>query len=274
MNARPQPPTGWSFAEPPRRQATDRSREVWIGVAAAVVVAAAALVAWLIWPTPPAQAPPPNPVARPLLSNQPPTVILNALDYRSLYPPGYVDFDSSRSDLPGPEELGIDMASQYTTSSQPPGCTDDPMSEAQYGFETQDPERYQRYPLTMMMYPVDDPGGIADDSGFHLSIFPSPDPESLEVFRDFYRRCLGAQITVTQTKDGRILRETTDTMRNVVTDAPPSNAVDSFGLTQGETGCGYVGLTRGMIVDVQCPTNQPDAGLSLFRNVIDRINAI
>ncbi len=49
----------------------------------------------------------------------------------------------------------------------------------------------------------------------------------------------------------------------------------SFAMTkEGEPLCSYVGLTRGMIVDVSCPESQVEAGKQLFRTVVQRIKDI
>jgi hypothetical protein len=82
-------------------------------------------------------------------------------------------------------------------------------------------------------------------------------------------------VTTTVTKFGQVIDRTTRTNEIGYTDAPESGADDSFTQTKaGEPLCSYVGLTRGMIVDVSCPEEQMDAGTQLFRTVVQRINDI
>lgn len=277
MSTGPQPPVAWSFTEPQPNSESGKPRRTLLKiiVGAVVVVVIAVLVAWLVWPSPTAEPPTSsNPAARPVLNDQPPTVFLNALDFRSLYPPGYVDFDPGQSDF-GPDDIGLDMAIEYTSTSEPPGCTDDPLFEATHDFGSNDPDRYRLYPLLILMYPVDDPGGNEADSGFSISIAPATNTSSLSEFRDYYARCLGAHVIMTQTKDGRVIKEESATRTTFTTDAPASGAVDSFSLgVDGEEICEFVGLARGMIIQVRCPTTQRDAGINLFRTVVDRVNAI
>ncbi|WP_141564481.1 hypothetical protein [Mycolicibacterium palauense] len=269
----------WSYAgDPTPGPGGPRRRRRWLVAAAAVVVVLlAALVGWLVWPHPAGPQDSAKSVAqRPMLNDQPPTVILNNLDFRSLYPPGYVDWDMSKKTTGGPDDIGYDPDAHYETTSSPTGCARDPLFEAEHDFEHKDPDRYQRYPILLLMYPVDDPGGNAEDTrGFFVSVYPAPDPTSLESFRQWYSRCHGAKVTVTVTKDGQVIRESTSTEDTVLTEAPVSEAQDSFAREQpDQASCNYVGLVRGLIVEVSCPPTQRDAGAELYRTVIGRINAI
>ncbi|BBX16759.1 hypothetical protein CRI77_02785 [Mycolicibacterium duvalii] len=230
------------------------------------------LVTVVVWP----ETDPPAVSAEPRfqtssLRDKPPTVILNAIDVRSLYPLGYIDYDSSQAVR---EELDIDFDADYQTTSEPDGCERDPLTEARYFSDFTNPERYRRYPLTLLMFPVDDPGGNEEDSrAFGVSIFPSPtEGTSLDEVRAWYRRCAGAVVTTTVVKNGQVLRQSSHTNDAVVVDAPKYDADDTFSLaTEDEDTCDFVGLVRGIIIDMYCPPAQKDAGAELFRTLIARI---
>ena len=82
-------------------------------------------------------------------------------------------------------------------------------------------------------------------------------------------------ITTTVTKFGQVVDRTTRTQELGYTDAPASVADDSLALTrEGRELCHFYGLTRGMIVSVECPPTQADAGAQLFRTVVQRIRDI
>ncbi|OBJ95378.1 hypothetical protein [Mycolicibacterium fortuitum] len=270
-------PDPWSYSAVP---GTARPRKLsrraltlgGIGIAVALLLVVA-LVTWLAWPqsAPVEQADNPQ-ASKPLLSDKPPTMILNAIDFDSLYPPGYTEFDSKKMDRRSDYEYDPDR--KYDSTSQPPGCTseDDPIYDAKWDFGTddKDPERYKNARISRLMYPVDDPGGNKEDSqSFSLTVFVSKDPTSLDFGRQWYERCQGAKITTTVSKNGQVIKTETDTLNHVVTAAPESAADDSFALTttDKET-CDYYGLVRGMIVNVMCPPAQKDAGAQLFRKVI------
>lgn len=278
MTAGPDTPGGWSYAEPPPRSKRPglRRTRVLAATTAVIVTTVAVLAVWVLWPSPPPAAPAPvsKPEARPLLDDQPPTVILNGLDARSLYPPGYVDFDLSQDDS-DPDDVGYDPNTEYKVTSEPPGCGRDPVLASSNNVDNRDPDRYDRYPVMVLMYPVDDPGGNTDDTAFSVVIWPAPNPDSLKEFRDYFDRCRGANLTATQTLDGRVVSTETATLETIVGEAPTSNAVDSFTLGDGgEDVCNFIGLARGLIVQVNCPNVQKNAGVNLFRAVIDRINDI
>jgi hypothetical protein len=265
----------WSYATP-RGAARRRrpNRRAILLAAGATMLAVAGLLIWLALP--PNTAPPgaanDSYARKSSLGDQPPTVILNALEPRSLYPPGYVDFDLAKQNS-GPNNLPIDLNAHYDLSSSPPGCEHDPLSDTEYDFNDKNPEEYGKYPVLLIMYPVDDPGGNKGDNGFYLSVFPAKDSRSLSNFRDYYSRCQGAKVTLTVTKDGRVLQTMTDTINNVITAAPQSAAEDSFvrGPTKDSPSNQYVGLIRGMIVSTQCPVSQDDACVQLFRTALLRI---
>jgi hypothetical protein len=264
-------PSAWSFATPPRGMRRV-SRRALVFAVVAVVVLIAGLITWLVWPqdTPQSDADAPV-INKTLLNDKPPTTILNALDYRSLYPPGYVDYDYSKSE--GSEPLDLDR--DYEESSTPPGCDDNPLFESQYSsiLDIANPETYRGYPITLRMYPVDDPGGTKDDTrGFSVSISPAKNPANLDEFRQWFDRCENATITTTVTKFGQFIERTTETQELGYTDPPASTADDAFTLTKaGKDQCDFYGLTRGMMVEVECPPTQHDAGAQLFRTVIQRI---
>ena len=82
-------------------------------------------------------------------------------------------------------------------------------------------------------------------------------------------------MTTTVTKFGQVIDQTTRTNEIGYTDAPESGADDSFALTKaGKPLCSFVGLTRGMIVDVSCRESQEAAGAQLYRTVVQRIKDI
>lgn len=266
-------PSAWSYASAPGSSgARRRPRRAIIIAAAAVIVLIAGLVSWLAWPKPQAGSQPEVSAPKPLLNDKPPTVILNGIQKRSLYPPGYIDYDPTKNT----EHYDYDPDRDYQTTSSPPGCEDDPLSGLQYDFKNENPERYSSYPITEIMYPVDDPGGNKEDSrGFYISIYPAKNPANLDEFRHWYDRCRGAQVTTTVTKHGQVIEQTTSQEKMGYTDAPTSAADDSFGMTKdGKDLCSYIGLVRGMIVDVSCPDGQADAGAELFRTVIQRVKDI
>jgi hypothetical protein len=170
---------------------------------------------------------------KPLLNDKPPTLILNGLQRRSLYPPGYIDYDPSKDT----SDYEYDPERDYETTSSPPGCEEEPLTDLQFDFENKDPERYD--------------------------------------FRQWYSRCQNAQVTTTVTKHGQVIEQNTSTNELGYTDAPESAADDAYALTKaGKDLCSYVGLIRGMIVDVSCPDSQAEPGAQLFRTVIQRIKEI
>ena len=244
MSADNRTPSAWSYSTAPEEAGRRRIPRRTIVIAVAVVI----------------------------VLDKPPTLILNGLQKRSLYPPGYIDYDPSKDT----SDYQYDPDREYETTSSPPGCEDDPLTELQYDFDNKDPERYNRYPITEVMYPVDDPGGSKDDRpGFYVSIYPAKNPTSLDEFRQWYDRCLNAQVTTTVTKHGQVIDQTTSANEIGYTDAPESGADDSFAVTKaGEPLCSYVGLTRGMIVDVSCRRSEGEAGAQLFRTVVQRIKDI
>jgi hypothetical protein len=271
-------PPPWSYATP--RGAADRRRPArrWILLAAVAVLAATGLLIWLALPptvTHPSHAGD-SYARKPSLADLPPTVFINALHPRSLYPPGYVDFDMSQGKQQlSPEDIHYVPGADYTLSSSPPGCEHNPLSDTKIDTTDTDPERYRGYPVLFIMYPVDDPGGNKGDNGFFLNVFPANDPKGLDKFRDYFKRCQGALISLTVTKDGQVVYQHTDPdpIDNVILDAPSSAAEDSFleGPTKDSQTYEYVGLIRGMVVTVQCPVTQKDAGLQLFRTTLLRI---
>jgi hypothetical protein len=138
-------PSGWSYSATPDEAGPRRiSRRTIVIAVAVVVVLIAGLLTWLLWP----KATPTNQgevvtTQKPLLNDKPPTVILNGLQRRSLYPPGYIDYDPSKS---GPSDFVYDPDRDYEDTSSSPGCEDDPLTELQYDFDNKDPEHYNRYP--------------------------------------------------------------------------------------------------------------------------------
>ncbi|MBP2454855.1 hypothetical protein [Mycolicibacterium lutetiense] len=270
-------PNPWSYSvtagdASPRK--LSRRTMILSGVGIAVVVLlVAALVAWLAWPrsAPIEQADTPE-KGRPLLSDKPPTMILNAIDFNSLYPPGYTEFDHTKMDRGSGSSYDPDR--EYKSTSEPTGCTsdDDPIYDAKWDFvaDDKDPERYRDSRISRLMYPVDDPGGNKEDTqSFSLTVFVSKDPTSLDFGRQWYERCKDAKITTVVSKHGQVIETKTRTLNHVVIAAPESAADDSFALTTTEKEkCDYYGLVRGMIVNVSCPPAQKDAGAQLFRKVI------
>ncbi|OMB79468.1 hypothetical protein A5743_13870 [Mycolicibacterium conceptionense] len=269
-------PDQWSYSAPSGAASTRKlSRRtivlgsVGIGV---VVVLVAALVAWLAWPhsAPIEHADAPE-KGRPLLSDKPPTMILNAIDFDSLYPPGYTEFDYTKMNKDSGYTYDPDR--DYKSTSEPPDCTasDDPLYAAELGLDTDDdPERYQDSKISRLMYPVDDPGGNKEDSkSFSLAVFPSKDPTSLDFARQWYERCKGAKVTTVVSKHGQVIETEVITIDFGTVAAPESAADDSFAMTKdGKERCNYYGLVRGMIVNVTCPPEQKDAGAQLFRKVV------
>jgi hypothetical protein len=277
-------PNPWAYSETrtvarPRKLSRRTLAVSGVGVAVLVLLVVA-LVAWLAWPrsAPLNQADAPR-ESRPLLSAKPPTTILNAIDFDSLYPPGYTEYDPAKRDPNS--ESSYDPDRDYETTSEPPGCTfeDDPINQAEYDYDNEDPEKYQNSKIMRLMYPVDDPGGNdksqAGGTGFSLVIYPSPDPASLDFARDWYQRCNGAKTTTTVTKHGQFVTKETDTVDKVVIDAPDSAADDSFALTRSDRAiCDFYGLVRGMIVNVTCSPAQRDTGAQLWRNVVVGLQAV
>jgi hypothetical protein len=269
------PPGGWSYTAPaaPRRRI---SRRIVVIAAIVVVVLVAGLVTWLVWPSKPSQAADADTpvIKKSMLNDKPPTVILNGLDFRSLYPPGYVDFDSSKS---GDSGVDYDPDADYDTKTEPEGCEYDPLFARMLNFiNPKDADEYDRYPIHLLMYPVDDPGGAKEDSrGFSVQISPSEDPTSLNYLRDWAKRCNGAKETTTTTKNGQVIKQETSTRDVGYTEAPASDAADGLERTsKGKPSCDFVGLVRGMVVEVSCPPNQRDAGVNLYRTVIRRIGEL
>jgi hypothetical protein len=268
-------PPAWSYSTPRSAERGRRPSGRWIVLAVVAVLAFAALFTWLALPptvTHPSHAAD-SYGRKPSLADLPPTVFINALRPRSLYPPGYVDFDLSQGKQLGPEDIHYVPGANYALSSSPPGCEHDPLSDNEIDTTNTDPERYHDYPVLLIMYPVDDAGGNKGNNGFFLNVFPAKDPKGLSNFREYYSRCQGARITVTATKDGQVVYQNTDTIDNVILDAPNSAAEDSFvrGPTKDSQTYEYIGLIRGMIVTVQCPEAQKDAGVQLFRTALLRI---
>jgi hypothetical protein len=273
MSDRNQMPGAWSYAAASGSSGARRvPRRTLIFAIVVAVVLIAGLVTWLAWPKTESANQPELSAPKPLLNDKPPTVILNGIQKRSLYPPGYIDYDPTKNT----EEYDYDPDRDYQTTSSPPGCEDDPLLDLQFDFDNEDPERYSSYPITEIMYPVDDPGGNKTGSrGFSFSIYPAKNPANLDEFRQWYDRCRGAQVTTTVTKHGQVIEQTTSPNDIGYTDAPASAADDSFGMTKdGKDLCSYVGLVRGMIVDVSCPDGQAEAGAELFRTVIQRMKDI
>lgn len=275
----PNPPSRWSYAEMSADQSSGSHRRASmkvVAVAALTVIVVVGAVVGLLKAQSPHQVESVASPAKPLLNDQPPSVILNGLQPRSLYPPGYVDFDAAKSTF-GPGDIrpeDIDLTATYTTTSDPAGCDDDPVYQASRG-DDKDPLRYWRYPLLIIMYPVDDPGGNGDDRGFTVDISPAPNTNDLNDFRKWYTRCANATITLTRSKDGAVIRQDSSVQEQVLVPPPKSNATDSVARTRaGKNDCDYIGLARGMLIEVTCPTSQKEAGAGLFRTVIDRINAI
>jgi hypothetical protein len=270
------PPGEWSYsAAPPAAGRRRTSRWMIVAAVAVAVLLIAPLVTWLAWPSTPSQDQADAASApKPLLNDKPPTMILNGLQKRSLYPPGYIDYDPSKDT--SDSDFEYDPERDYETTSSPPGCEESPLNALQYDFDNTDPERYGRYPITEVMYPVDDPGGSKEDSpGFYVSIYPAKNPTTLDEFRQWYERCQNAQVTTTVTKHGQVIEQTTSTQDVGYTDAPISAADDSFALTKaGKDICTFIGLVRGMIVDVSCRTSQEEAGAQLFRTVVQRVHDI
>ena len=199
-------PSGWSYSTAPDE--TGRrpiSRRTIVIAVAVVVVLIAGLLTWLLWPksTPTNQGEVVT-TQKPLLSDKPPTVILNGLQRRSLYPPGYIDYDPSKDTGSGYEYDPDRDYEDNVVAARLRGRS--PRSTFEFDFDNEDPDRYDRYPLIEIMYPVDDPGGSKEDSaGFFVSIFPAKNPTSLDEFRQWYDRCHGAQVTTTVTKFGQVI---------------------------------------------------------------------
>jgi hypothetical protein len=265
----------WSYATPRRDTRRRRpNRRAILLAAGAAMLAVAGLLIWLALPpnTAPPSAAKDSYARKSSLRDQPPTVILNALEPRSLYPPGYVDFDLAKQTA-GAGDLHIDLNAHYDTSSSPPGCESDLLFDTAHDYTDTNPEKYGQYPVLLIMYPVDDPGGNKGNNGFYLSVFPAKDPRSLSNFRDWYSRCQGAKVTVTVTKDGQVIDQSTDTVNNTILNAPQSAAEDSFVIaaTKDYAANEYIGLIRGMIVSTRCPVAQDDACVQLFRTALLRI---
>jgi hypothetical protein len=67
----------------------------------------------------------------------------------------------------------------------------------------------------------------------------------------------------------------TPTMNTAIADSPASNAVDSFAMgPQGEDVCTTHRSRPRHYPQVNCTKPQKGAGVTLFRTVLDRINAI
>lgn len=203
-------PSGWSYSTAPddsgRRPISRRTIVIAVAV---VIVLIAGLLTWLLWPkSAPLDQPDAASAQKPLLNDEPPTLILNGLQKRSLYPPGYIDYDPSKDTGSGYE---YDPDRDYETTSSPPGCEDDPLNDLQYDFDNKNPEHYNRHPITEVMYPVDDPGGSKEDSP------------------GWYDRCHGAQVSTTVTKFGQVIDQTTRTNEIGYTDAPESGARPGIG---------------------------------------------
>ena len=274
MNPQVGPGDGWSF-EAPTTRAPRRIAKRWLiigGVIALVVVLLGGTMLWAAKPEPITPATPRFEIVdKPLLSDEPPTVIKNGIKPRTLYQPGYTDTDYSKSTL----NLNIDPAKDYDKTVTPPECGKDPLEQIEHNLDRRDTTRYERYPVDLSMYPVDDPGGNADGSGvFLVSVFPAEDPVSLRVFREWFTRCQSAQVTYTVSQNGQVIESTTEPFEQSLADAPSSMASDSFAVTQRddpEDSCDYYGLVRGMIVNVLCSKSVKDAGVELFRTVVRRV---
>lgn len=267
-------PDAWSFSEPAAsRRGLSRRAILIVGIVVAVGLLVSGLMVWLSRPVPvAAQKPRFEVVDKPLLNDEPPTVIKNAIEPRTLYPPGYTDRDFNKS---GPVDLGLDPTKKYERTVSPPECEKDPLDQVENNLDRKDTERYERYPVDFSMYPVDDPGGKDDDSGvFLISIFPAQDPNSLGALRNWFSQCQSAQVTRTVTQDGRVVETTTEPFPKELTDAPHSVSSDSFTVTRKDKpqdSCNYYGLVRGMIVHVLCSPAQKDAGADLFRTLVQRV---
>lgn len=270
-------PDPWSYGAAPNTTKRVRvsRRAIWIAIAvvAIVSVVAGALV-WSARPKPPQQAQTDLSFAnKPMLNDKPPTLIKSAIQPRSLYPPGYVDFDESKADPNrGQPPAGYDKDAQHTKTSNPPGCEDNPLLEDEFNFNGSDPDRYAGYPVFLIINPVDDAGTLGAGKGFSVSVYPAKDPKSLSTLRDWFTRCKDAQITRTTTKDGRVIDTSTTPMGEYLVDAPSSVASDSFARNFKDRDiCDYYGLVRGLIVNVTCPPNEKEAGAQLFRTVVLRL---
>lgn len=273
-------PNEWSYsASDETPGARTRRRPVVIAVAAVIAVLVVALVTWLVWPNPAPTAPTEAAAddgPKPMLNEKPPTVIENGIEPRTLYPPGYVDFDSSKYE--SSRDSSYVPGSKYDTTSNPAGCEKDPLFEDRYGsiLDDEDPDKYDRYPVSLLMYPVDDPGGNKEDTrGFNLAVWPAKNTDNLDTYRQWYEKCRGAKVTTTVSKDGVVSKQETRTQDESVIAAPSSQAADSFALARPDRDvCELYGLIRGMMVSVTCPPAQKAAGVQLWRTVIHRITDI
>lgn len=273
-------PAPWSYG-PGETVEPERNPRRWLrlAVVAAVVLALAlALLFWAARPTaavggPQLEGRPPAAAQTPL-NTKPPTVILNALDVRSLYPPGYVDFDSSqrapKADDIKPEDINLSWT--YTSKSVPPECGKDPFFREWKGFR---PGHYDDFPIRLLMFPASDPGGNAEgNTGYYITILPLEDGATFDSVKHWYATCDKATVsTVATDKDGRVMREFgSSTYDFVIGDAPSSDADDAFFLgDRADKACQFIGVVRGMLVSVDCPTTQREAGAQLFRTVMSRI---
>lgn len=281
-------PTPWSYSTEPADPGPPRRVPRWLLTLGAVVmiVLVVGSAAAVLWPRP---APPPAAdepgLANWFLDDKPPTVFLNALDVRSLYPPGYVDFDLSEQDPNADsgevsvEDVIAALGNTFETTSEPPGCEGDAPNEDYLGLGSHhddDPEHYGGFPVGLIMYPADNPGGNGSHDGYILDVYPADKPVlNLDETRRWYTRCAGAKVTITQSKDGRVVKQDTVVMDRSMIDPPHSAADDSYRLARaGEPQCEFFGLIRGMMVRVQCPDGQEAAGAELFRTAIARIRDI
>ena len=262
----------WNFSAAPTPRRRPRRRGTLLLACLGILALTVGLVTLVVWPdthAPAADQEQSYPTSS--LREKPPTVILNAIDLRSLYPPGYIDYDFTQAVR---DERPIDVDADYQVTSAPSGCERDPLTDAKNFTDFRDPDRYRRYPLTLLMFPVDDPGGNQEDSrAYGVSIFPSPDDATnLDEVRDWYRRCEGAVVTTTVVKNGQVLRQSSDVNGSVVVEAPKFDADDAFSVAiKDKDTCDFVGLVRGIIVDMYCPPDQKDAGAELFRTLVARI---
>ncbi|TMS50860.1 hypothetical protein [Mycobacterium sp. DBP42] len=238
------------------------------GTGLAVLLMVIALVMWLLWPrSVPVDQTDARWEAKPLLSDKPPTMVLNAIDFDSLYPPGYTEYDPKKRTRPSTYHYDPDAEDEFT--SEPPGCTRDPFTRnTDIGLSNDDPELYNYAAISRTMYPVDDPGGNDEQSSFFaLTVFVSDDPTSLDYAKQWYERCAGGKVTWTTTKGGQVIETGTRALEHAVVAPPESTTKDSFALSSRKE-LSYYALVRGLVVQVDCPPEQKDVGAQLWRTVI------
>jgi hypothetical protein len=267
------PPEKWSYAAAPDALRPWRVNRGKILLAiVGVLVAATGLLTWLALPRGVAPGPASMSYQRkPSLVDKPPTLIVNALQVRSLYPPGYTDYKPKPLD----DHQSPYVGAKRDVTSDPPGCEHDPAVSDSSVFTS---AMYRVWPLLYIMYRVDDPSGdrSGNDDGIYLSIYPTKDGSGqIDKWRQWYRKCGSAQMAVLVSKDGNILKEETYARDHVIIDTPRTPADDSLGVTdKEETRYTYYGSIRGMIVSLKFPPTQKDTCAALFRTVMLRIQEI